>query len=118
MNTLLKNRLAQQSKYIFILLVTFYSFDAYTASVGEKLYLQNCMVCHADDGSGAMPGVIDLAENRTWSTIPEQQLLSRLKKGIQTPGAAVIMPAKGGNPNLTDRDLLAIITYMRESFLK
>ena len=75
------------------------------------------MVCHADDGSGAMPGVSDLSENRTWSTIPESQLLTRLNKGIQTAGSAVSMPPKGGNPDLTDTDLIAIIAYMRKEFL-
>jgi cytochrome c5 len=84
---------------------------------GEQLYIQNCMVCHADDGSGAMPGVSDLTKNRSWSTIPESQLVARLKQGIQSPGAAISMPLNGGNPDLTDRDLLVIIFYMREEFL-
>ena len=85
---------------------------------GEMIYTKNCMVCHADDGSGAMPGVADLTENREWLILPETQLLSRLKKGIQKPGATVTMPPKGGNPNLTDDDIKAVITYMRHTFFK
>ena len=95
-----------------------YTTGVHAGSHGENLYLQNCMVCHADDGSGAMPGVSDLTENKAWSVIDEGSLLVKLKKGIQKQGATMNMPAKGGNPNLTDKDLKEIINYMRQSFLK
>jgi len=86
-------------------------------SNGKQLYLQNCSVCHADDGSGAMPGVIDLEENRMWSKQDNDLLLAKLRNGIRSPAAGISMPAKGGNPNLTDYDLKEIIRYMRQSFL-
>ena len=63
-----------------------------------------------------MPGVLDLKEDKGWSTEDEQSLLARLKQGIQKPGGNFNMPAKGGNPNLTDDDLKKIIRYMRKSF--
>ena len=96
---------------------------SHTASVkaesnGKQLYLQNCSVCHADDGSSAMPGVIDLKENRVWSKQDNDLLLAKLRNGIRSPVASISMPAKGGNPNLTDNDLKKIINYMRQSFLK
>lgn len=106
---------------IKLLLFSFVFFSAITVkaeSTGERLYMNNCMVCHADDGSGAMPGVIDLEENRAWSMTESKTLLKRLKQGIQKPGAGISMPAKGGNPDLTDNDLNKIISYMRQSFLK
>lgn len=80
--------------------------------------MKNCMVCHADDGSGAMPGVADLTESREWLKLSEPQLLSRMKQGIEKPGATVPMPPKGGNPELTDDDLKAVIHYMRNTFFK
>jgi len=40
------------------------------------------------------------------------------KKITKKEGAIMNMPAKGGNPNLTDKDLNKIINYMRQSFLK
>lgn len=85
---------------------------------GERLYVQSCVICHADDGTGAMPGVPNLIENRAWSIVPEKELLDRLKQGIQTPGATMAMPPKGGNPKLSDKELMEIITYMRATFLK
>ena len=83
---------------------------------GEQLYLQNCLVCHADDGSGAMPGVTDLAENQNWSTMPVEMLIARIKEGIALPGTTVTMPPNGGNPDLTDSDLKLIVNYMRAEF--
>jgi len=103
---------------MFVGVYLIYIAPAYADTNGEMIYTQNCMVCHADDGSGAMPGVADLTENRGWLTLSESQLLSRLKKGIQKPGATVTMPPKGGNPDLTNDDIKAVITYMRNTFFK
>lgn len=104
-------------KLLFLSFVFCYSISVKAESTGEQLYMNNCMVCHAADGSGAMPGVIDLEENRVWSRLDNKVLLKRLKQGIRTPGARFSMPAKGGNPDLTDNDLNKIIHYMRQSFL-
>jgi len=101
-----------------ILLLNSVGSNALAEERGERLYTQNCMVCHADDGGGAMPGVSDLSENRAWSTLSESKLIARLKQGIKTPGSPVSMPPKGGNLELTDADLQVIISYMRASFLK
>lgn len=87
-------------------------------SVGESIYINNCIVCHAEDGSGAMPGVADLTLNKKWAVLPEQQLIARLKKGINKAGSVVAMPPKGGNLELTDSDLQAVIIYMRNMFSK
>ena len=81
------------------------------------MYVQSCMVCHADDGSGSMPGVADLTLNRSWATEDESKLILRLKQGINSPKTEVTMPPKGGNPELSDNDLREIIRYMRASFL-
>ena len=105
-------------KLFFLCFIFLYTTGANANSQGEKLYMQNCMVCHADDGSGAMPGVFDLTENKAWSIIDKGSLLDKLKKGIQRKGAIMNMPAKGGNPNLTDKDLKEIMNYMRQEFLK
>ncbi|MFK5914495.1 MAG: cytochrome c [Woeseiaceae bacterium] len=105
-------------KLFFLCSVFIYTTGVNAASRGEKLYMQNCMVCHADDGTGAMPGVLDLEENRAWSTMNKIKLLTRLKQGIQKSDGSMGMPAKGGNSNLTDKELNEIINYMHQSFLK
>lgn len=111
-----KNKLLKIKEFsvcVFLL----YSIAVNADNSGETLYIQNCMVCHADDGSGAMPGVFDLEKNRAWSKITESKLLIRLNEGIQSSVSGVSMPPKGGNANLSDKDLKKIIRYMRESFL-
>jgi len=95
----------------------FYTPSVFAELLGEQLNLRNYMVCHADDGSGAMPGVSDLTENKAWAIFDKDILLAKLKLGIQKKGT-MSMPAKGGNPNLTDADLKMIIRYMRKSFIK
>lgn len=102
----------------FICLIFSYPIVVVAGSEGEQLYMQNCMICHADDGSGAMPGVNNLMEKKAWSTIDNETLLSKLKQGVQDPGSGISMPAKGGNQNLTDSDLKKIVRYMRQTFLK
>lgn len=109
---------ANTLKILFLSFIFCYSNTVKAESTGKQLYMNNCMVCHAADGSGAMPGVIDLEENRAWSTTESNVLLKRLKQGIRTPGARFSMPAKGGNPKLSDNDIKKIISYMRQSFLK
>ena len=105
-------------KALFLCFVYFYTSDVMAGMSSEQLYVQNCMVCHADDGSGAMPGVSDLTENKAWLTIDEGSLLAKLKQGIQKKGATMSMPAKGGNPDLADDDLMGMIRYMRQTFIK
>ena len=105
-------------KALFLCFIYLYAPGVFAEMLGEQLYLKNCMVCHADDGSGAMPGVSDLTENKSWAIVDKEILLSKLKRGIQKKGATMSMPAKGGNPNLTDNDLKMIIHYMRKSFIK
>jgi len=84
---------------------------------GEELYMKNCVVCHGYDGSGVMPGVSDLAEKKSWSEMDKEILLARLKKGIKNE-AGISMPAKGGNPGLSDDDIDKIIDFMRHEFIK
>jgi len=117
-----KKRLIKRVRSRFNLIILSFMLsiflNVHADSSGKDLFNTSCMICHADDGSGAMPGVIDLTENRDWSRLPEKQLLANLNKGSQKPGSGLNMPPKGGNPNLTDKDLLLIISYMRKEFLK
>jgi len=107
------------NQFLFILLANgIFSFDVAAQTGGEQLYVQNCLICHADDGAGAMPGIAGLAENRNWSKISEDELLAKIKQGIVSPGAAIAMPPKGGNPDLTDSDIRKILKYIRMEFLK
>ncbi|MBI1425120.1 MAG: c-type cytochrome [Gammaproteobacteria bacterium] len=106
------------SRMLIMGLMLLASTSLHAQSPGEKLFLQNCAVCHAADGGGAMPGVQDLAGSPTWTKHSDKEILTLVKQGIQKPGAAIAMPPKGGNARLADNELMEIISYMRAAFSK
>ena len=72
---------------------------------GEGVYKQVCAVCHAAGVAGAPK----LDDHAAWGP--------RLAKGTEALYASAIkgkgaMPAKGGNPTLTDADVKAAVNYM------
>jgi cytochrome c5 len=95
------------------LIVAVSSLAGVTQEPGKQVYDQTCAVCHGADASGAMPGVPDLTERQGAPTKPNAELLRSLVKGVQTPGAALAMPPRGGNPVLTENDLRATLDYLR-----
>lgn len=100
-------------KYLLASIVITHTLSVNAELDGAQLYMQNCMVCHADDGAGAMPGVSDLSESTKWKSFSDKQLIEVLNKGVNKPGATVVMPAKGGNPDLTNSELKAIVLFLR-----
>jgi disulfide bond formation protein DsbB len=88
------------------------------AAHGEELFNQVCIACHGEGGVG----IEGLGKPFTTSTfIPEQsdqELLDFIKTGrpVGHPDntTGVDMPPKGGNPALTDEDILDIIAYIRD----
>jgi len=72
---------------------------------GEQIYRQACAFCH-DKGVAGAPKTGDAA---AW--------VPRLAQGMETLYAVAIrgkgaMPAKGGNPSLSDADVNAAVDYM------
>jgi len=82
-----------------------------------QLYLQSCAACHGVDGAGAMPGVPDLTAVSGPLTKPMDTLLAEVRNGIPARGG-MGMPPKGGNPDLTEAQLRAILQYMRHEFTR
>lgn len=99
----------------FLLAVTGYS-SASQPVTGKMLYEQSCLVCHGEDGSGAMPGVADLTSKSGVLGKNDELLAKSIRLGVQPGEAAIAMPAKGGNPSLTESDIEKIIQYMRKEF--
>jgi len=86
------------------------------ATKGYEVYTNNCTVCHGEDGEGLMPGVPDLNISRDWFSQTDEKLIEKIKRGTQQSDILIAMPPKGGNPNLTDDDILDVIVYMRKAF--
>ena len=88
---------------------------------GLNIYQQNCIACHGSDGTGALAGVPDLTQVAGFNGNSELhnevfKHIEHVKKGLKRPGDPMAMPAKGGNPNLTEQDIREVLKYMHEKF--
>lgn len=81
------------------------------------LYNQTCVACHGANGKGALPGIPDLTSAQgPLARKSDAQLAASILNGLQTPGAALAMPAQGGNPAITADDATALVRYLRQQF--
>lgn len=84
---------------------------------GKTYFLQFCSSCHGQNALGLKGLGKDLVHSQFVAQKTDEQLLEYVKKGrpvndpLNTTG--VPMPPKGGNPALTDEQILDIIAYLR-----
>lgn len=86
------------------------------AAAGAVLFQQSCASCHGSDAKG----VAGLGKDMTTSVfirgLSDQELLTFVKTGRPTSDPAnttnVDMPPKGGNPALSDKQILDIIAHI------
>lgn len=85
---------------------------------GKALFASTCAACHGPNGEG-VPGLgKDMTTSEFIAEQSDAELLAFIKAGraptdpLNTTG--VLMPPKGGNPALTDEQLMDIIAYIRE----
>jgi cytochrome c5 len=95
------------------------AIDATTGSAlssGKAIYERTCVACHGTDGTGNVPGAPDFTAADGPLSKPDEILVRHVTDGFQSPGSALAMPAKGGNPALGENDIRAVVGYLRESF--
>lgn len=84
---------------------------------GQQLFIAACSACHGADAHGLPNHGKDLVNSEFVHGLSDADLLTFIKTGRPIWDAAnttgVDMPPKGGNPALTDDQLLAIIAYIR-----
>lgn len=83
---------------------------------GGRIYRATCVACHGANGKGAFPGVPDFTAAAGRLSKPDAVLLRNMTNGFQTPGSPMPMPARGGNPDLTNRDMADVLAYLRATF--
>ncbi len=92
------------------------SYDPALVAQGETQYVL-CSACHGPNGRGIPNLGKDLVESEFVDGLTDEALLEFIKTGrpiwdpLNTTG--IDMPGKGGNPALSDDDILAIIAYIR-----
>ena len=87
------------------------------AAKGKVVFEGTCVSCHGPDAKG-LP---NLGKDLTVSTFiagqTDDQLLAFVKKGRSATDPAnttkIDMPPKGGNPALTEQDLVNVIAFVR-----
>lgn len=84
---------------------------------GHKLYASTCIACHGPDGAGIKGNGKPLATSEFIKTLDDDALLAFIKRGRDPSDpkntTGIAMPPKGGNPALSDDDLLDVISYLR-----
>lgn len=84
---------------------------------GQELYSQVCVACHGPDGAGVEGLGKPFTTSEFVRSHSDQELLEFVKTGrpISDPEntTGVDMPPKGGNPALTDEQIMDIIAYIR-----
>lgn len=85
---------------------------------GSTVYHQTCIACHGANGKGAVPGTPDFTSKNGPLGKSDALLLQHIENGYQSPGSSMAMPARGGNPKLSNDDLKNALTYIRQTFGK
>jgi disulfide bond formation protein DsbB len=84
---------------------------------GTRVFAGTCIACHGADGKG-LPGLgKDLVHSEFVKKLDDDALLAFIKRGRDPSDplntTKILMPPKGGNPALSDDDLLDVIAYVR-----
>lgn len=87
------------------------------AENGKTFFASTCAACHGPTGEGVQGLGKDMTHSEFIAGLSDEDLLAFVKQGrpigdpLNTTG--VDMPPKGGNPALTDEQLVDIIAFIR-----
>ena len=76
-------------------------------SIGKEVYQHVCASCH----NTGVAGAIKLDDKAAWKKHIHHGIDHMVESVIEGKGA---MPARGGNPNLTDEEIEAAVNYIVE----
>ncbi|MCE7973722.1 MAG: hypothetical protein DYG92_05245 [Leptolyngbya sp. PLA1] len=84
---------------------------------GDKIFHTLCVACHGKGGVGMQGNGKALVRNEFIRSLDDDALLAFIKQG-RAPSdpkntTGIQMPPKGGNPAMSDDDILDVISYLR-----
>ncbi len=86
-------------------------------AAGEEIFNTTCLACHGQGGIGVQGLGKDMTTSEFIHGQSDADLLTFIKQGRDTSHpdntTGVAMPPRGGNPALTDEQLLDVIAYIR-----
>lgn len=83
---------------------------------GQDVYNGTCVACHGKNGKGELPGIPDLTRADGPLSQSDDVLIKNMIEGVATEGAFIEMPPMGGNPDLSEQDIVHVLWYMRDTF--
>lgn len=86
--------------------------------VGKEKYQETCIACHGEKGKGELPGIPDFTKKNSVLAQSTEKLFSSIVNGLERPGADIAMPPMGANPDLSEKEVMDIIAYMKNAFLR
>ncbi len=85
------------------------------SAAGEEVYSGTCASCHGANLEGGVGLKLDGSQFVIDST--EEELVAFVKEGRPASDpdnqTGTDMPAKGGNPSLTDEDIASVVAYIK-----
>ncbi len=86
------------------------------AAKGKAVYEGTCVFCHGAKGKGEIPGTPDFTQDDGVLAKGDEVLIRHITDGFESAGSAMPMPAKGGNPDLSDEDIENVLAYLHQAF--
>ena len=87
------------------------------ATQGSTLFVSYCSACHGPDAKGIKGLGRDLTHNEWVQALSDSEFLEYVNTGrtVDDPRnlSGVPMPPKGGNPALSDQEIMHIIAFVR-----
>jgi disulfide bond formation protein DsbB len=84
---------------------------------GAARYAASCVACHGAEAEGIAGLGKALVPSEFITSMTDEELVAFIAVGRAADDpentVGVAMPARGGNPSLTDEDLAAIVTWLR-----
>ncbi len=94
-----------------------WTLDPQRVAAGEQIFHSLCMACHGFDAKGIVGLGKSLIGSEFANSLSDEELVQFIIVGrevrdpLNTTGVA--MPARGGNPSLTDENLADVVAYIR-----